>query len=390
MVWFGTSGFVNAFGTGFFYSFSILFFHRLFSLPVPLVGAILTGAALAALPLVGPVGRLADRVGPKRVLIGASLLRAAAFLSLVAVRDIACMAVMSVCVALGNRAEQIATPMLAVELGGAEERSLWLGLTRVTFNAGVGLGVLVASIFIVSRPSGFALLGLANAASFAAAAVLLLPLPRTGARPPGPARRLAALARPDRVFVSFVRVNSVLWAVVLAVEAALPVYMISRLGARPWAVGLLFALNTALLTVLQLPLTRLTGTWPPHRVLAGGAVLCVPLMAAAGIAPALSAPLQVAALTAGMVVYTIGELVISATRLQFLTTLPPAGESGAYQAYNQLFAGLATALTPLAVSAFLGWSPVLLWWLLAAALAGAAVTAAAGTLARPQAAVPAP
>ena len=46
MIWFATSGFVNAFGTGFFYSFSILFFHRLFHLPIPTVGAILTGAGL--------------------------------------------------------------------------------------------------------------------------------------------------------------------------------------------------------------------------------------------------------------------------------------------------------------------------------------------------------
>lgn len=365
--WFALSGLVNALGTGFFYPFSLLFFTELSGGSLGSVGLVLTITALVVLPWLFAVGRLVDRIGPRSVLIAGAAVRAVGFAGFVAVRDMLTLVVCCLFLALGNRLEQTATPLLAIRLAPDGQSGQWLALTRVVFNAGVGGGALLGSLFVVDTASGFVVLGTVNAASFVLTALLYLGIPV--ARPTEQALSKEAgkqVTAPWR-HTAYLRVagaNALLLTAALAVESALPVFVLRELDLPPWIVGVLFAVNTVLLTLLQLPLGRLLERFRPNAVLAFGGLAYAVLYAAVVLAGGMPRGAQIASMVVGMVVYTLGELAVSQAAMVLLTGLPPRREQGAYLAFNQFFAGGATALAPLLVAMFLAHAPLSLWWVL--------------------------
>ncbi|WIM99826.1 MFS transporter [Actinoplanes oblitus] len=369
VVLFGTAGFVNALGMGFFYPFSLLFYTSLSGVPLRAVGAVLTVTALAVLPALHLVGRLVDRVGPQPVLAAAGVVRALCFLGFVAIPGLVPLAVFSFLLALATRADNAAAPLLAYRLAPEEQTSQWLALSRVVFNAGIGLGALIASVFIVDTAQGFAVLGLIYASALALTAALYFATRRVPARdraPAGPARSRPAGPWRHRAFMRVALANALLLTAALAVETGMPVFVLDTLALPAWTVGVLFATNTALLAVLQLPLSRVLDRLRPAVVLALGGLayagLYAALLAAGGTPPGL----RVVVLVAGVAAYTLGELAVSQAALVMLTGLPPDREKGAYLAFNQLFVGGATALSPLLVTSLLSRAPAMLWWALTA------------------------
>jgi predicted MFS family arabinose efflux permease len=373
--WFAGAGLVNAIGTGFFYPFSLLFFHSVYGLPFAVAGAGLTAAMLAVLPAMTWVGRFTDHAGPRAVLIAASLLRAAAFVGFVTLPGLASFLAFNTVAAIGNRAEHAATPALATALAPEGQSGPWLALSRSVLNAGIGTGALLGGLVLGAGRHGFIILALANAASFLGAATLYLPL-----REVSPPRRDAGpqRGRPwrHRAFRYLVAVNTVLWLVALTVEIGMPTYLVARLAAPPFTASLLFAVNTVLITLFQLPVAGRLARHDPWRVTAAGAVLCTVLLGILAAAGHLGPDLRLGLLVAGMVVYSLGELMISQARLVLLTSISPSAQRGIFLAFNQVFIGAATALAPSLVSVFLDHRPPLLWWTLAAA---ALVTAAAAS-----------
>ncbi|MEU9852681.1 MFS transporter [Streptomyces sp. NPDC047974] len=379
--WFGLTELVKALGTGFFYPFSLLFFTELSGQSLRSVGLVLTVTALAVLPGLFAVGRLVDRLGPKPVLVAAAVLRVACFAGVTAFRGLVPLVVCTLLLALGNRAEQAASPLLAIRLAPEGQRGQWLALTRVAFNAGVGAGALLAAVFVVDTASGFVVLGVVNAVGFALTALLYLRVPpgrpSEAAPRPGPAGGDGVRAAPwrDLPFLRAAGANAVLLTAALAVESALPVFVLRELRMPSWTVGVLFAVNTLLLTVLQLPLSRFLERFRPGLVLAAGGLAYGALYAAALLAGSLSHGTRIGLLVAGMALYTLGELAVSQGAMLLLTSLPPQRAQGSYLAFNQFFAGGATALAPLLVATLLASFPLTLWWVLAAGSVLAALLA---------------
>ncbi|MFD7131925.1 MFS transporter, partial [Streptomyces sp. NPDC059894] len=170
---FAAAGLLNAVGSGFFISFALLFFKDVAALPLSTVGPGLTAASLAVLPLLPALGRLADRIGPHRLLVAASLARAAAFAGFLLLDGLAAFLVLAMLSSLGTRAEQIGSPLLAAALAGQDSaaRSRWLALYRTIFNAGIGGGALLGGL-LVTGGVGYPALGLCTAVGFALAAAL--------------------------------------------------------------------------------------------------------------------------------------------------------------------------------------------------------------------------
>ncbi|WP_192580399.1 MFS transporter [Micromonospora sp. ALFpr18c] len=392
--WFSAAGLINALGNGFYYPFMLLFFRDLLDVSLARIGVGLTVAALATLPLLPAVGRAADRFGPRPVLIAAAVLRGLAYLGYLTTRNFVVFMLLSALIALCNRAEQASVPVLATALAPEGERSRWLALSRVLFNAGFGAGALLAGLALTTLDGRYALLGLINAVSFLAAAACYLPLraAKGEAAPATPVARTQPWR--DRAFGSVVAAGAVLWVLALGVEVALPVVLIEDLALPSWTVSVLFTVNTALLTLLQLPVAHRVENRPPRVVAAIGALLHGGLMIALLSAGALSTSAVVAALIAGMVVYTIGEMLSSQAVMVLLTALAPEGERGSYLAFNQIFIGAAGALAPAGAAILLDTDPALLWWLLLVFGAVAAVlivtTRRTGAAHRREATVPTP
>lgn len=360
--WFASAGIVNALGTGFFYPYQLLFFQNVYDLPLVVVGAGLTATILVALPLLPATGRLVDRSGPRAVLIGATLIRAVAFAGFSTLDGLAAFLGLSVLVALGARAEQTATPVLAAAVAPDGQAPAWLALTRVVFNAGIFGGGLLAALVLLRAPTAFEVVGWANAVSFVLAAVLYLPLP---------AGRVPRVAAPSGVRpwrnVEFRRLavaRFLLLVVLLSVEVALPVYVVRELGWPPWTVGATLAIFTALVMGLQLPVSQRVARYRTMPVVAVGAVLHSALPLALGVSAPLGVVAQAVLMTVGALLYTLGGIISSQALMVALVAVPPAAERGVYQAFTQILVGVALAVVPLLVSVFLDRWPAGLWWAL--------------------------
>ncbi|MFJ4985424.1 MFS transporter [Streptomyces sp. NPDC088732] len=368
--WFGLAALVNAVGTGFFYPYQLLFFLAVTGFSLTTIGTALTVATLLALPAVQLVGRCVDTWGTRPVLVTAALVRTAAFVAYPFVHNIVSFVALAVVAAVAQRAEQVSVPVLAAGIAPEGEVGRWLALSRVALNAGMGFGGLLAGLALVASGdrAGFVLVGLLNAASFAVAALLYLPLPTVR-----PARKEAVPAggRPwrDPLFVRIAVANFLLITVIVATEAGLPVYLVDQLRTPAWIVGLLFAVNTVTMVVLQLPVSSRLGNRSPLRVVAAGTALHAGLLVVLGCADALPLRALLPLLVLGMAVYTLGEIVSTQTLSVLLVTLSPKRQLGSYQAFNQVLVGLALAVVPLLVAFFLAHAPAGLWWVLAAATA---------------------
>ncbi|MGW0118428.1 MFS transporter [Streptomyces sp. NPDC003327] len=366
--WFGAAALVNAVGTGFFYPYQLLFFVAVTDLSLTTVGAGLTAATLIALPAVFLVGRLVDRWGPRTVLILAALVRAAVFVGYLFIHNLATFVALAVVAAVAQRAEQISMPVQAAATAPEKEVGLWLALTRVTFNLGMGFGGLLAGLVFVGAEdgSGYVAMGLLNAGSFALAALLYLPLPAV--RSAHSQKKTAGTGRPwrDALFLKLALVNFLLITVIVATEAGLPVYLIEELKAPTWTVGLVFAVNTVLMVLFQLPITGRVEGRAPLRVIALGSVMHAALLAVLGLAGVLSFAMLLPLMLLGVTIYTVGEILATQALSVLLVKLAPEHELGVYQAFNQVLVGLSLAVVPLLVTFFLTHAPAGLWWLLAA------------------------
>ncbi|MGW0854325.1 MFS transporter [Streptomyces sp. NPDC002690] len=380
---FAGATFANSVGMGIYYPFSLLFFQSVLDTSLTRIGAALTVSALIALPLLPYVGRLIDRFGPRQVLLVSTTVRAGAFAGYLLVDSLVPFLVLSVLVALTMRTEQAATPVLAKVLAAREPGDTsgrWMALSRALFNAGFGLGALAAGLVATASPDVLRGVGAGNAVCIAVAALLYLTLPPT--RPASaPAEGAAAeRARPWRSgpFLRVVAAGAGLWIIAVSVETALPVHLVRGVGAPAWTASVMFTLNTVLLAVFQVPVAHRVERVRPAFLVAVGALLHIALPVALAAAGHLAPTARTVALVAAMSVYTLGELIASQALLTLLTTMAPQERRGSYLAFNQLFIGLANALTPLLVTSGLDHGAGILWWLLSGCALVVAVLMAGG------------
>jgi MFS family permease len=374
--WLLTAALVDWVGTGMFLAVSTVFFVRVVGLPVAQVGLGLTIAALAAMTMILPIGRLADRYGPRGVLIGVEVIQGAATAGYLAVHGWWGFLAVSVVVAVTQQAAPPLIQALVAELAGADRRTRILAVHRTVINIGISAGSLVAGVLLGSGlHHAFQILLVADAVAFALAAALLCALPgrRSARTRPGPNRwkalrdtRLLALTAYDAV-VS-------LWQPMINV--AFPLWLVTRTRAPVSLVGVLYAVACVCTILLQYPASVLAGT--PRRAVRGYACAALCLAAASlgfAAAPAHSAPVTAVIFTAAIVLLTLGEVtqVGSAWTLSF--AVAPPQDRNAYLAAFSMGRALSRATGPLLMTGFvlaLGQSG---WIVLAVVFAAAAVPA---------------
>ncbi|MGW1073101.1 MFS transporter [Streptomyces sp. NPDC002537] len=376
------STFVGQTGSGLFLPLSALFFTRSVGLAPSRVGLGLAVAGLIGLAAAVPIGRLADRYGPRGTYAVTLLVQALATASFALVHSFWAFAAVSTVAALAERGGSAARGAVIGGVGAGEARVRLRAMLKSVTNAGLSLGTALAALALAADTrTAYLIVVFVNAASYVLAALPLTRVPtiaptaRDGAAAP---RRAVLRDRPYALVTVLCGLTSIHYDVL---SFALPLWIAGHSSAPRWSISAVILSNTVLVVLLQVPFSR--GTGDPAAAAAAvrrsGWVLLAgwTLIACATFLGSPAAAL--AALVTGMVLHTAGELWHSAGSYGLSYELAPAGSHGEYQGFFSLGRGATGALAPAVLTAvcLTGRSDgrLVTGWLLTGLVVAAAATA---------------
>ena len=313
-------------------------------------------------------GALSDRTGRRPLILGASLLTAAVLPCFLLVHDPLALFAWSVAMGVAGAVNMPVGSALLLDLAPVDRRQSVLAVNYTVMSVGYTLAVTPAG-YVAEQ--GYGLLAALSAGSY-----LLVPLLyAVGLRGPLPLERaasdegfykgLASVFR-DRVLLAFASIAYVFPFSMGCVVYASPLFG-ADLGLGEGFIGLVLGLNSIIVALLAVPVATRMERAGPFRWL-GWAALAV----AAALACYGAVPHAAAALVAGTVVFSFGELLFSSAVPAAVARLAPPGRRGAYQGAWTLVSSFSMG-SALFVSGLLrgsiGWTGA--WLIYAAVAAGA-------------------
>ncbi|UGS28479.1 MFS transporter [Microbacterium resistens] len=354
---------IQTLGRGLTLPFTIIYLHEVRGFDLGLSGALMSVIAVTGLVVTGPGGTLIDRYGARRVLlVGLVAMIAGCALLAFATHPVAA-ALALVLIGVNFGVSWPGFNALIASIVDGEVRQQYFGVNFALVNLGIGVGGIVGGFFVdVQRPETFTAIFLVDAAtSLIPMALLLGPLRhvRTAHGPEGEG------AAPVEGYRRILRRPAVLWVTLLTflsvfigygqMEAGFPAFARQVAGVSTQVVGLSFAVNTAVIVLLQFAVLRLIRGHRRTRVMQVMALTWAVswvLLGASGLLPgSLVAAIGVLAY---MGVFAFGETMLQPTVPAVYNDLASDRNRGRYNAINSAaFQGGAIA-GPVAAGVLLG------------------------------------
>jgi hypothetical protein len=353
---------VNTVGNGLLATAVVLYFTHVVGLSGGQVGVGLTIAGGLGLLVGVPLGHLADRRGPREVLVVLCAAEGVAVATYVLVGSFAgFLAAVCLTVTLDRGAAAVRQGLFARVLD-PDARVSGRAFLRAVTNVGFALGAGVAAVAIaLDTRAAYDALILGDALTFLAAALLLLRVPHVAPQPRDPdddGPRLVVLRdRPFLIVTGLVAIMSLHFSLL---EVGIPLWVQDHTAAPRVTVAIVFIVNCVLVALLSVRLARGSDT-VPGAARAGaraGVILaasCVVFATASGATATVAAVIVVGA----GIVEVLGEIVQAASGWGLEFGLAPEHAQGQYQG---------AAATGFALSLMLG--PALMAAVTAAGTAG--------------------
>jgi MFS family permease len=358
-------GLTNSFGNGLALPFLVIYLHdvRGFSLGTAgLIVAISSAGQVAAGVFAGP---LIDRFGAKRVLGTGLVFQAVGYGLLPLVRSPWQAFVLVAIEGAGSAGFWPSQSTLISRLTPAARRHAAFAQQRVTMNLGIGLGGLAAgSIARIQDPTTFTVLFVLDALTFLAYVGVLAFIHDPGVDPSEvgdtPSSYRAVLRH--KTFLGLWTLNFLFVFAGYSLFNLLPVFAHDESGLSERQIGAIFFVNTAVIVLAQLPLSRWIEGRRRMRALALMPALWAVawlLVDAAGFWLTAGAAFAVIAL--GAVILGIGECFHGPAHQALVSDIGPANLRGRYFAVHSLSWGLAGTLGPAVGGFILAAAPFALW-----------------------------
>ncbi|MFI9720176.1 MFS transporter [Streptomyces sp. NPDC052396] len=337
---------VQSLGLGVFLTSSAVFFTRTIGIPAHRVGLGLSVAGLCGLLCTVPIGRLGDRFGPRRVLAADFLLAGGCFTGYCLVDGFPAFLVLACVTAVLETAAGALQAALTDTLVGDGQRVTVSAQLRSLFNLGfLGGAALAGAALAAGSARVLYATVLGNAALQLVSAALLtrmrVPGETAERRAPATGGLLRSSALRDGRYVATALLCGALELYQPLLTVGLPLWIVTRTDAPTLAVSALLILDTVLVLLFQVAVSR--GAGEPAaaaRMLrrAGWSlgVSCLVFAVSAGHGRLLDSM----ALLGGALALVLGELCQSAAGWGLSFGLAPPGRQGEYQAVFSLGRGL--------------------------------------------------
>jgi MFS family permease len=369
---------VNAFGNGVVLPFLLIYLHNVRGIPFSLAGSAAAVQSAAALASGFLGGTLSDRLGPKRVLLGALVVMTIAFGLMPTIRTAPEAFAIYTLWGIGSGSFWPSQSAMLAGLTPTARLAPAYALQRLAMNVGVALGGVAAGLIAsVRHPGSFTVLFIVDCATFLGYMLVL-------ARVRAPAlhdERLGGSWRAvlrDRVFTSFTLLNAAFMTagISLAVEI-LPAFGKNVAHINEREVGIVFALDAVGIVLFQLPVLKLAEGRSRMRGFAlMGMLWAASLLAIWGAGKWTSATVAFGIFAAAMLVFAVGECLHGAIHAPLSVDLAPPQLVGRYLAASSISWQIGWILGPAVGGFLLQHRPLLLWPVAAGAnvlFAGAAL-----------------
>jgi MFS family permease len=376
----------DAIGTGMYLPISVLYFTVVVGLRPASVGLGLGIAGLLG-SIASPVaGALVDRWGARAVLVACWLAAAVAFVGYLGVRGWTSFVLVATVAQVADHVAQPAKKVFLSAIVSAERRVPLMAFQRATFNVGIGLGGLVtAALLLVGTNTAYHAVLIADAVTFLGAAGLIrtIPVPRPGrpgTKPSAASTPVAAVRHQagyrqvlrDRRYVALAVLNVLVLTYSTAFQVGMPLWVHQYTSAPTSVIPVLFTLNTVLVVLLQVRLTRSCTTvrqTPRAYLRVAGTFGLAALGYWTAYRLGRAEALVVAVLVAAVLAHTLAELYGQVGEWTVSFTLAPDRLRGRYLALFGLSLSAEAAIGPGLVTMLIAVSPDLAWFGLAGVLA---------------------
>ena len=364
--------FLNAFGNGIAYPFLFIYLHNVRGFSLGTTGLIVGTNAAVSL-VAGPLaGALVDRVGGRKTLVASLLLLTVGFGSYPLVTVPWQGFVASAVAGVGNGAFWPSQSSLLAGLTPPDRTHSAWAMQRIVMNLGIGFGGLAGGLVAsVSEPRTFTILFLADAATFVLyiGALAFVPEPRRERRERGAAGGGYAEVLRNRVFLFLITLNFVLIAAGLALLEVFPAYAKNEVGVSERGIGVIFLVNTLVIGLAQLPISRLSEGRRRVPILAAvGVVSALAWALVPAVGSAVSGTQAAILLCLVVSVFAIGECLHGAVYAPLVVDLADRRLIGRYMAASAFSWSIGFAVGPAAAGFILAASPHGLWLLAAGVL----------------------
>lgn len=260
---------VQTLGRGLTLPFTLIYLHEVRGFDLGLSGTLMALIAVVGLAVTGPGGALTDRFGARSVLLFGIVAMIVGNVLLAVATTPAVAAVALVLIGLNFGVSWPAFNALIAAVVSGELRQQYFGINFALVNLGIGVGGVIGGLFAdVDRPGTFTAIFLGDAASgLIPLALLLGPLRHVHGRAAQPEDGSAS---PTVGYLQILREPAVRWLTALTfvamfigygqLEAGFPGFSRQVAEVSTRTIGLAFAVNTAVIVLLQFTvLTKISG-----------------------------------------------------------------------------------------------------------------------------------
>ncbi|MFG3052272.1 MFS transporter [Kitasatospora sp. NPDC048239] len=367
---------VYGIGTGSFFTANAVFFTKVVGLSAATVGLGLTIAGLVTVVVAVPLGRAADRVGPKVMWAAASLAEAACYLAYPQARGFVAFLVVVITLGMINVGGSAGYGAYSLNLYTEEERIAALAYNRSALNAGFTIGAGLGGLALATgSDTAVRLLPVFVGLVMLLNAVMILRLPDTAkpvqdpTRSSGREQRKRGGALRNRPFFAVSVLGGVLSTNQVILSVVIPLWLVEETNAPHVLLAGLFATNTLMAVTMQTMTARGTHTLAgairaAYRSAVCFAASCVVVVFTHGSS---AAWLTIALVWLAHIVLTGAELFQAAAGWGFTALLSDPARRGEYQGVTQVGQTIGTVWAP-AVYTYLAMNWHTAGWLAIAAI----------------------